>query len=145
VLVEPSIAAPVVYTAGYADRTIADFVEMLVAAGVQRIVDVRAVPFSRRKGFSKRGLAAALAERGIDYVHLPSAGNPYRDAKSDVALRRYAEHIDAHSDVIAELGAAIADRAAALLCLEKDPLQCHRSILARRLVERDLARSISHL
>lgn len=141
---EPGVA-PVVYTLGYSGRTPADFVDLLRKIGVQRLVDVRAVPFSRKKGFSKRALAASLAERGIEYVHLPSAGNPFRADKTEPALARYAKHLDAHPEVVADAGKLVGDRVAALLCLESDARMCHRSVLAQRLADRGLVSSLVHL
>ena len=78
-----------VFTIGYEATTMADFLAALARAGVQRVIDVRALPLSRRPGFSKTSLAASLAEAGIGYVHLKALGTPKRgrDAakKGDVA------------------------------------------------------------
>ena len=56
--------------------TVGEFLAALQAAGVERVIDVRALPLSRRPGFSKTPLRAALAEAGIDYVHLKALGTP---------------------------------------------------------------------
>src|SRR5215475_5885808 len=61
---------------GYEGRTIDDFVVDLAARGVEVLADVRLTPISRKKGFSKRQLAQALAAVGITYQHLPELGNP---------------------------------------------------------------------
>jgi uncharacterized protein (DUF488 family) len=65
-----------IFTIGYEGATQAEVVAALVAAGVKRLVDVRAVPLSRRPGFSKNILAAGLREAGIDYVGLKALGTP---------------------------------------------------------------------
>src|SRR3712207_1463977 len=65
-----------IFTIGYEGTTMADFVAALQAAGVARVIDVRALPLSRRPGFSKSPLRAALEEEGIDYVHLRALGTP---------------------------------------------------------------------
>ena len=65
-----------IFTIGYEATTMADFLSALTGAGVQRVIDVRALPLSRRPGFSKSSLAAALNEVGIDYVHLKALGTP---------------------------------------------------------------------
>src|SRR4051794_32876179 len=65
-----------IFTIGYEGATVAEFIAALEHAGVRQIIDVRALPLSRRPGFSKSPLRAALAEAGIDYVHLKALGTP---------------------------------------------------------------------
>ncbi len=81
-----------IFTIGYEGATVDGFLATLKAAGVERLIDVRALPLSRRPGFSKSPLAAALKEVGIDYVHLKDLGTPKRgrDAakKGDVGTLR---------------------------------------------------------
>jgi uncharacterized protein (DUF488 family) len=64
------------FTIGYEGATMGEFLAALQAAGVERLIDVRAVPNSRRPGFSKTPLRNALAEVGIEYVHLRALGTP---------------------------------------------------------------------
>jgi uncharacterized protein (DUF488 family) len=124
------------FTIGYAGKALAEFLAQLVAAGVTRVVDVRALPLSRKKGFSKSALAEALAGAGIEYVHVRAAGNPFREIKDDTerCLALYAGHLDAHPEVMAEVEQAVAGCSAALLCYEAAAAECHRSVLARRMV-----------
>lgn len=68
-------------TIGYEGSTIDDFVATLEVARVRVLVDVRAVTVSRKKGFSKNGLAARLEKHGIRYVHAKDLGDPSRDAR----------------------------------------------------------------
>src|SRR5215212_6382681 len=65
-----------IFTIGYEGTTVGEFLSALQDAGVERVIDVRAVPNSRRPGFSKTPLRNALAEAGIDYVHLRALGTP---------------------------------------------------------------------
>ncbi|NWM00773.1 DUF488 domain-containing protein, partial [Klebsiella pneumoniae] len=65
-----------VFTIGYEATTMDAFIAALRAAGVERVIDVRAVPLSRRPGFSKNILAASLKAAGIDYVLLKNLGTP---------------------------------------------------------------------
>lgn len=78
-----------IFTIGYEATTMAEFIAALRKAGVERVIDVRALPLSRRPGFSKNVLAASLKDAGIDYVLLKNLGTPKpgRDAakKGDVA------------------------------------------------------------
>jgi uncharacterized protein (DUF488 family) len=129
------------FTIGYEKRPIEELVELLAEARVDVILDVRDKPVSRKPGFSKRGLAAALAKANIGYVHAGFAGNPksLRDSAASPAeaLRSYERHLDRNPAVLAELSDLIAKlhgegKRACLLCLERDPAECHRGILARR-------------
>ncbi|MBA4094925.1 MAG: hypothetical protein C0489_12690 [Candidatus Accumulibacter sp.] len=139
------------FTIGYQGATIAAFIETLAQAGVKTLVDVRAVPASRKPGFSKKTLAAALAERGIAYRHLQRLGTPAEGRNAaragDHARMRdiYLEHLDA-ADAQAEM-AMLVDQArespSALLCFERQPADCHRSLLFDALDAPDLA--VEHL
>lgn len=125
---------------GYEGHTLESFLELLVGAGIQRVIDVRALPLSRRRGFSKTPLSRALAERGIEYVHVRTAGNPFRDRKEPVERRLalYAAHLAGHPAVLADVEAAVGESKAALLCVEADPRHCHRSLIAGQLLLRGL-------
>jgi uncharacterized protein (DUF488 family) len=139
--------ARVTFTIGYAGKSLADFVKALHAAGVQRVVDVRALPLSRKKGFSKTSLGEALSKESIEYVHLRVAGNPYRDQKNDIkaCLALYSSHVDEHPEVVEAVEAAVVGRRAALLCFEADACDCHRSEIVKRLTARDPRREVRHL
>ncbi|MBC7986767.1 MAG: DUF488 domain-containing protein [Sphingomonadaceae bacterium] len=126
------------FTIGYEGATQDELVAALQAARVGRVIDVRAVPLSRKPGFSKNVLAAGLREAGIDYVHLKALGTPPegREAarKGDrVTLERvYAGQLelpDARAQA-AEMLELAAEKPSALLCFERDPAMCHRTLLA---------------
>lgn len=130
-------APQTIYTIGYEATTMADFLAALQRAGVRRVIDVRALPLSRRPGFSKSSLAAHLAEVGIEYRHLKALGTPKRgrDAaeKGDVATLRdvYAHQLalpEAQAQAAAMLALA-AEMPSALLCYEREPGHCHRTLL----------------
>lgn len=126
-----------VFTIGYEQATVDEVIAALRAAGVERVLDVRAVAASRRPGFSKTALAGALSEAGIAYEHLRALGTPKegRDAakRGDRATleRVYAGQLELPEAQAA--AALLLDRAdtqpTALLCYERDPAQCHRSML----------------
>ena len=126
-----------IFTIGYEATTMAEFLAALARSGVQRVIDVRALPLSRRPGFSKSSLAASLREAGIDYVHLKQLGTPKRgrDAakKGDVATLRDVYDIqlglpEAQAQA-AEMRALAAEKPSALLCYQRDPCHCHRTLL----------------
>ena len=142
-----ALADTVSFTLGYEGRTLEALVRELVGHGVDRVVDVRELPLSRRKGFSKTPLREALGEAGIEYVHLRVAGNPHRAVKSDIArcLALYREHLAANPEALDQVHDALVGRRAALLCVESDCLLCHRSILVERLRERAPTWTVVHL
>ena len=126
-----------IFTIGYEATTMGDFLAALQGAGVERVIDVRALPLSRRPGFSKNVLAASLKEVGIDYVHLKHLGTPKpgRDAakRGDVATLRavYDAQLglpEAHAEA-ARMRALAQEKPSALLCFEREPGHCHRTLL----------------
>ena len=131
-------------TIGYEGKTVEELLGELGAAGVQLVIDVRAVAASRRPGFSKTALAGALFERGIDYLHLRPLVTPKAGRES--ALKgRVAEMHEIFEVQLATPEAELAmeqaldaanERRAALLCFEADAGGCHRAVVAQRLSER---------
>lgn len=134
---------PDLATIGYQRATLPEVIARLKGAGIEVLIDVRAVASSRRAGFSKTLLAAGLAEAGIDYVHLRGLGTPKpgRDAvrHGDIAKMHaiYDEQLKTPEaqDDLARAAAIAAERPSALLCFEADPATCHRRIVAERLRE----------
>jgi uncharacterized protein (DUF488 family) len=127
-----------VYTVGYQGHDLHSFGELLKTSRITRVVDVRELPLSRRRGFSKTPLREALAKVGIEYVHLRVAGNPYRDQKGDIqaCLNMYRMHITSNPDIAESVRAALIGERAALMCVETDTKCCHRSILVQQLLSR---------
>ncbi|MDT5279907.1 MAG: hypothetical protein QOJ20_1102 [Mycobacterium sp.] len=146
------MANPEVITIGYERRTVDDVIAALVAAEVKTLVDVRLTPLSRKAGLSKRQLAARLLEAGIDYLHLPQLGNP--QANREAFRRGGADAIARYRAVLATpegrtaldqlLRLAIQQRVA-LMCFERDAIECHRSTVADALAEAGGAVEIAHL
>lgn len=133
-----------IFTIGYEGATQAELVAALQAAGVALLADVRAVPLSRRPGFSKNILAAGLRAAGIDYVGLKALGTPPegRDAarRGDHATlaRVYAGQLELPEAALeaARLRELAAARPTAVLCFERDPNGCHRSLLVEAVLPR---------
>jgi uncharacterized protein (DUF488 family) len=130
-----------VFTIGYEGATMASFVAALQAAGVAQVIDVRALPLSRRPGFSKTALAGGLAEAGIDYVHLRALGTPpegreaARKGRHDVLAQVYAGQLELPEAIGqgAQMLALAEEKPSALLCFERDPAGCHRTLLVRAM------------
>ena len=125
------------FTIGYEATTMGEFLDALTSAGVERVIDVRAVPNSRRPGFSKTPLRNALAEAGIDYVHLRPLGTPAegreaaRKGRLEDLKRIYAAQLDLPEAMVAaeQMKELAAEKPSALLCYERDPAGCHRTLL----------------
>ena len=127
-----------VYTFGYEGLDIATFIATLRANGVQTIVDVRELPLSRKKGFSKSAFSAALSEAGVAYLHMPALGcpKPIRDryrADQDWAAytRDFLAYIDTQDAPVRELVKISKSTTACLVCFEADYTMCHRTYVAR--------------
>lgn len=126
-----------IFTIGYEATTVPEFIAALQNAGVQRVIDVRALPLSRRPGFSKTPLKGALAEAGIDYVHLKALGTP-AEGRAAARAGRYGDLKRIYAGQL-ELPEAMAQSAqmpdlarekpSALLCFEREPAHCHRTLL----------------
>jgi uncharacterized protein (DUF488 family) len=139
-------------TIGYEGCTIDGVVGTLRDAKVGLLIDVRAVPQSRKPGFSKRQLAAALDEAGIAYVHLQGLGTPKpgRDAaraghpeRMEVIFREHMTSDRSQAELVQAKGLA-RERRACLLCFERDHLMCHRRLVAEMIVE-ETGQSVVHL
>lgn len=132
------MASRTIVSVGYEGRTLDEVVSALVLNKVKVLVDVRLTPVSRKSGFSKASLSAALRQANIRYRHEPSLGNPRdnRDAfrsGSRSARKRFERHLDngAKATYLATLELARRSRVA-LLCFEREHSECHRSCIADR-------------
>jgi uncharacterized protein (DUF488 family) len=126
-----------IFTIGYEGTTVPEFIAALRQAGVERVIDVRALPLSRRPGFSKTALRTALAEAGIEYVHLKALGTPAdgraaaRAGRREELERIYAGQLELPEAMAqsAQMLALARERPSALLCMEREPAHCHRTLL----------------
>ena len=126
-----------IFTIGYEGTTMDEFLAALKAAGVERLIDVRALPLSRRPGFSKSPLRAALEEAGIEYVHLKALGTPAEGRSAARAGRHadleriYAGQLDLPEAIVqgAQMIELAEEKPSALLCFEREPAHCHRTLL----------------
>jgi uncharacterized protein (DUF488 family) len=137
---------PDIFTIGHSTRPLADFIEILKAHGVQRIIDVRSIPRSRHNPqFNRATLARALRSARIAYIHLKKLGG-LRHAKKDStnlgwhnsSFRGFADYMQT-PEFLAGLDRAIKlarARTSALMCAEAVPWRCHRSLVADALLVR---------
>jgi uncharacterized protein (DUF488 family) len=129
-------------TIGHSNHPIERFVDLLTQGGVSLLVDVRSMPYSRRfPQFGRERLAKSLAEAGIDYVWEGAAlgGKPEAGGSYDSLAAK-----PAFSEALDRLVSSREDATPCLMCAEKEPLDCHRTVLvSRRLAERGIA--VEHL
>lgn len=129
-------------TIGHSNHAIEHFLALLEAGVVEAVVDIRSIPYSRRfPQFGRERLTQSLASRGILYRYEGAAlGGKPKSGEDYDALAAKPEFADA----LARLITGAADTTLCLMCAEKDPLDCHRTVLVScRLAERGVA--IDHL
>ena len=144
---------PTLYTLGYQERTVEDFIDLLTTARIDTVVDVRATAWSHKRGFSRSALERHLRKARIAYIHAAFAGNPkflrsVAPTHND-CLRLYRSYFVGHHEIVEEFANLIAglqayDQRVCLVCYERHAQDCHRSILTEKW--RALgARSVEHL
>src|SRR5215204_2717044 len=137
-----------VYTIGHSTRTLEDFVTLVSGAGIQRIVDVRAFPMSRRHPhFNREHLSARLEAAGLNYCHMPQLGGRRSARRGHAsrnglwrvdAFRNYADYAETPEFGLAidELEALARETATAFMCAEAVWWQCHRRLIADYMLAR---------
>ena len=134
------------YTTSYQGRDIDSFVSCLVMAGVETLLDIRFNPVSMYKpSFSRKNLEARLAEEEIEYLHMPQLGVPAdvrQQAKAsgqrDDIWAWYDEHVLTQFTKNVDWFFNTANHPIAMMCLERDPDDCHRQRLADALERQGL-------
>lgn len=139
------------HTIGYQQRDGSDLVKALVAARVEFLVDVRAVPMSRKPDFRKARLTAWLEEAGIKYVGMPGLGTPKflrdklaADGNYKEFFEQFGYHLRSVKAQIESLARLTERKRVSLMCFERDANECHRLVLARR-VARMVETPVIHL
>jgi len=130
-----------IFTIGYEKSNIDDFINRLADAKIEVLVDVREFPLSRKKGFSKNGLNAAVREAGIDYLHVKALGDPKpgreaaRAGNHDLFVEIFTQHIEGAKaqTALTELADAVKGKRVCLTCFERHHEGCHRKIVAEHL------------
>jgi uncharacterized protein (DUF488 family) len=136
-----------VWTIGYEHLLPPALAAELEAAGVQRVLDVRYRPQSRRPGMSKTRLGEMLADHRIAYEHRRALGTPpdirwlFKAGRVQEGRAAYRAHVEASArreldELLEELRAG---PRTALLCLEEDPAACHRRVVCEALRDRESA------
>lgn len=146
------MSIPQLFTIGYAGRTVDELICALHEAGVTRVVDVRELPLSRRRGFSKSLLSEKLERANIRYEHVRALGNPkpfrdlYKEGDIDRGAHAYRNHLHNGSyHALIELADSIDNETTCLLCVEESHAVCHRAVIAGAIVERLSRIAVVHL
>ncbi len=129
-------------TIGYEGKLIDEFVDRLHQFNITRLIDVREIPYSRKKGFSKPSLHERLDNANIEYVHLMSLGSPSwirnrlkKDRDYDYFFKAYSTYLSGRITAIDILHRYLSDGINCIMCFERLSIDCHRSVLAKRLKE----------
>ncbi len=135
------VAPPAIYTMGYEERSVDGFFNRLLRTGIRRIIDVRANPVSRKYGFARSSFSSIAAKLRIGYTHCPELGissDKRRDVQTSSEFKQLFSYYE--RNVLAERTSEMASvaemmktTACVLVCMEKEPQDCHRSRLANRL------------
>ena len=138
-----------VFTIGHSNHSLERFLALLAKHRVTAVADVRSAPYSRfRPHFNRDALAAALMAQGIGYAFLgrelggrPADPDCYQDGRVD--YERVARTSGFRDGVARIIGRAARDRTA-LMCAEKEPLDCHRTLLVARALD-DAGVAVVHI
>jgi uncharacterized protein (DUF488 family) len=138
----------VIYTIGHSTRSLAEFIDLLAAHGIEQLVDIRSIPRSRRHPhFAGDALAGSLEKSGILYRHSRALGGmrkPRRDSRNTAwrveGFRGYADYMEtpAFQAALDELLELAGERRTAVMCAEAVPWRCHRQLVADALVAREV-------
>lgn len=140
------------YTIGYEGFQPEVFVEYLQTVGIETVVDIRELPLSRKRGFSKCALAASLNKAKIEYLHIARLGCPKairhqyrqdRDWKSYTV--KYLPYLSEQTDAVRELSAIATASRCVLMCFESDHTFCHRSYVAGAVQNLFIENVVMHL
>jgi hypothetical protein len=143
---EHSASAPPILTIGHSTHPIEEFIEILRAHGIERLIDIRTIPRSRRNPqFNGEALAQALEGEGIGYAYLKELGG-LRHARKDsqntgwrnASFRGYADYMQTaeFEEALRKLLKLSAEKRSAVMCAEAVPWRCHRSLVGDALVAR---------
>jgi uncharacterized protein (DUF488 family) len=131
------------FTIGYEGVEIGNWINKLKDNGVSLIIDVREKPISRKRGFSKKSLNYFLQDNGISYIHLSDLGSPteirnelYETNNYPLFFKKYLSHLCKQVDALSLIVEKSINKKTCLMCFERDPLKCHRSVITDYLLAR---------
>jgi uncharacterized protein (DUF488 family) len=136
--------ANALFTVGYEGIDIDSFVEHIRSRGIDCLIDVREIPLSRKKGFSKTALSTRLEQENIHYVHLKELGSPKpvrnklkQDGDYVHFFKTMKNYLTDKKDAIEKAYQYVVGKTCCLMCFEHLASQCHRNVVAAKIKERD--------
>ena len=140
------------FTIGYEKRDIAEFVDILLKNRVETVIDIRAVPHSRNRDYTKNHLEKTLSENNIDYLLKKELGSEKElrdkvrsDGDYEQFFKRYDEALRDKAGLVDELSTIAKKNRACLLCYEADFNKCHRRSVAEAMAALNGKLKITHL
>lgn len=138
------------FAIGYQGRSLLAMCDLLHHEGVELLIDIRERAWSNRPEFRKTAIAAALATRGIQYIHVREAGNPFRPRSGEVpdaleCMKRYRSYLEETPSVVKTMSALVGSWRVALLCYEAKSTDCHRGVLLEALQATRRRLAVTHL
>jgi uncharacterized protein (DUF488 family) len=134
------MAARNLYTFGYEGMNIEEYLARLIASTVDVVLDVRELPLSRKKGFSKNSFRERLASVGIQYMHEPRLGCPKDirdqfkiDSDWDLYTRKFSSYVKTQNESLRAVAQLSRNANVCLVCFEADYTRCHRTFVARAM------------
>ena len=132
------------YTIGYESKNVDDLISQLKSHDISTLVDVREIPISRKKGFSKAIFSEYLNKNGIEYIHLKRLGSP-KNIRKELKqnkdyfsfFKKYLEYIKLHRSIINDLYKIILEKDCCIMCYEDLPIKCHRKIICDEIEKID--------
>lgn len=142
-----------VFTLGYEKRSLPEFIRILEESNIRVVLDVREKAWSHKRDFCKTRFKDGLAKNKILYIHVPEAGNPknirIKSKSSEHCLELYEEYLSQTHNGLTIIKQAILDaknekKKVCLICFERNPQMCHRSIITNRLKRRIKGLIVKH-
>ena len=137
------VGTPAVYTAGYEGLQVDGFLDMLIRNGIECIIDVRRNPIARRYGFHKKTLDRISQSLDMKYKHMPELGiaseeRQHLESASDYRklFVAYEKSLSTMADMLQEVSDMMTKQPCVLICMESDPMFCHRGILAKAVAQK---------
>jgi uncharacterized protein (DUF488 family) len=135
----------ILFTIGYEGLDQRQFLAHLTINGVDVVADIRKLPISRKKGFSKSALMETLCKKSINYLNFRELGAPkelrdelYKSGNYDRFFRKYEKNVLDKTDYLSDILTLInRGNSVALLCFERNPQKCHRKIVAEEIRKLD--------
>ncbi|MEO0132578.1 MAG: DUF488 domain-containing protein [candidate division WOR-3 bacterium] len=133
----------VLYTIGYQDRQIDEFIDMVAGHRIEVVLDVRASPFSFKRGFNWYELKNRFNEIGVRYINVPSLGVP-KDKRADFKTE-YPKILEEGFYMVWQVIQIVRRALSVLVCYERVPSDCHRGILADYIKDKVFGVVVRHL